>query len=96
MSATFAWSVATPDGTVASGESVFLVVPTSRGELGVMAAHAALASDVAPGELRVTEPGESGAVRSIPVGAGVIEVRGNAARILVDRAGRPAADGAGA
>jgi F-type H+-transporting ATPase subunit epsilon len=86
MSQKFTWSVATPDGTVASGESVFIVVPTTNGELGIMAGHAALVSSVSPGEMRVTAPDESGTVRTITVGAGVVDVRDNAARILVTRA----------
>src|SRR5271157_902869 len=54
MSARFSWSVATPEGIVASGECEFLVVPTSGGELGVLAGHAALVASVVSGDLRVT------------------------------------------
>jgi F0F1-type ATP synthase epsilon subunit len=57
MSVNFSWIVSTPDGPVASGECEFLVVPTTGGELGVLADHAALVACVAPGELRVTAPG---------------------------------------
>jgi len=67
MSARFSWSVSTPDGVVASGECEFLVVPTTGGELGVLADHAALVACVAPGELRVTTA--TGA-RTIGVGPG--------------------------
>ena len=56
MSASFSWSVSTPDGVAASGECEFLVVPTTGGELGVLAYHAALVACVAPGVLRVTAP----------------------------------------
>jgi F-type H+-transporting ATPase subunit epsilon len=83
MSASFAWSVSTPDGVAASGECEFLVVPTTGGELGVLADHAALVACVAPGELRVTEA--TGA-RSIGVGPGVVDVRDNVVRLLVSRA----------
>jgi F-type H+-transporting ATPase subunit epsilon len=83
MSATFTWSVATPDGTVASGESDFLVVPTTGGELGVMADHAALVACVAPGELRVTS---GGTVTSYAVGPGVVDVRDNQVRLLLSSA----------
>ncbi|MGA2640638.1 MAG: F0F1 ATP synthase subunit epsilon [Spirochaetia bacterium] len=100
MSATFSWSVATPEGTAASGECEFLVVPTSGGELGVLADHAALVASVVPGVLRVTEsaspkadsasggaPSASGgAVRTVSVGAGVVDVRDNRVRLLVTRA----------
>ncbi|MGO9308885.1 MAG: FoF1 ATP synthase subunit delta/epsilon [Spirochaetia bacterium] len=91
MSATFSWSVATPEGTVASGECEFLVVPTSGGELGVLADHTALVARVVPGDLRVTTGGiESagyvGEVRTVSVGAGVVDVRDNQVRLLVTRA----------
>jgi F-type H+-transporting ATPase subunit epsilon len=76
----FAWSVATPEGTVASGECEFLVVPTAGGELGILADHAALAACVVPGELRVTA---GGATRTVRVGAGVVDVRDNRVRVLV-------------
>jgi F-type H+-transporting ATPase subunit epsilon len=75
------WSVATPDGPVASGEGELLVVPTTGGELGVMADHAALVACVAPGALRVTAGGQT---RSIGVGRGIVEVRDNAVRLMVE------------
>jgi F-type H+-transporting ATPase subunit epsilon len=83
MSEKLSWSVATPDGPVASGQAAFLVVPTTGGELGVMAGHAALVACVAPGALRVTE-GEQ--ARSIGVGGGIVEVRENTVRIMVESA----------
>jgi F-type H+-transporting ATPase subunit epsilon len=84
--AVFSWSVATPEGTVASGQCEFLVVPTAGGELGILAEHAALAACVVPGDLRVTA---SGATRSVRVGAGVVDVRDNQVRVLVSTAPRP-------
>jgi F-type H+-transporting ATPase subunit epsilon len=75
------WSVATPDGPVASGKAEFLVVPTTGGELGVMADHAALVACVAPGALRVTAGDQT---RSIGVGRGIVEVRDNAVRLMVE------------
>jgi F0F1-type ATP synthase epsilon subunit len=121
MSAKFAWSVVTPEGTVASGECTFLVVPTAGGELGVLADHAALVARVVPGDLRVTDSASpkadsaspkadsaspkadsaspkadsaspkadsasGGAVRTVSVGGGVVDVRDNRVRILVTSA----------
>jgi F0F1-type ATP synthase epsilon subunit len=77
------WSVATPDGPVASGVCEFLVVPTTGGELGVMADHAALVACVAPGALRVSQGAET---RSIGVGHGIVEVRDNVVRLSVESA----------
>ncbi len=102
MSTTFSWMVATPEGSVASGECEFLVVPTAGGELGVLADHAALVAIVVPGDLRVTgaqqasggaqsaspkaDSASGGAVLTVSVGAGVVEVRDNHVRLLVTRA----------
>ncbi|MGA2977404.1 MAG: F0F1 ATP synthase subunit epsilon [Spirochaetia bacterium] len=86
MSEKFSWSVATPDGAVASGDCEFLVVPTASGELGILADHAALVACVAPGELRVTAGAE---VRAITVGGGIVDVRDNAVRLLVADAQKP-------
>jgi F-type H+-transporting ATPase subunit epsilon len=83
MSAKFSYRVSTPDGTMASGECEFLVVPTTGGELGVLADHAALVACVAPGELRVTAPQ---GVRVIAVGSGIVDVRDNVVSLLVSRA----------
>lgn len=96
MSVNFSWSVSTPDGLVASGECEFLVVPTTGGELGVLADHAALVACVAPGELRVTAPTYSAdsaaqGMRTIGVGPGVVDVRDNVVRLLVSRAEKPPA-----
>jgi F-type H+-transporting ATPase subunit epsilon len=88
MSVPFSWSVSTPEGTEASGECEFLVVPTTGGELGVLAGHAALVAGVTPGDLRVTA---ADGVTTVSVGAGVVEVRDNTVRLLVARVGPPGA-----
>jgi F-type H+-transporting ATPase subunit epsilon len=85
MSASFSWSVVTPEGTAASGECEFLVVPTAGGELGVLPDHAALIASVVPGDLRVTT---GGTVRTVSVGGGVVEVRDNRVRLMVSGTAR--------
>jgi F-type H+-transporting ATPase subunit epsilon len=86
MSTTFRWTVSTPDGQVAAGESDFLVVPTAGGELGIMADHAALVACVARGEIRV---GAGGAAALVPVGTGIVDVRDNVVSVLVEQASPP-------
>ncbi|HVO39442.1 MAG TPA: hypothetical protein VMV03_10495 [Spirochaetia bacterium] len=81
--ASFTWAVVTPDGTAASGTCEFLVVPTTRGELGVLAEHAPLVASVAPGNLRVTS---GGAETLVPVGGGIVEVLDNTVTLRVGRA----------
>jgi len=80
----FSWAVITPETTIDSGACDFLVVPAAGGELGVLAGHAALVACVVPGDVRVTT---AGAVRTVPIGAGLVEVRDNEVRILVAGAG---------
>ncbi len=83
----FSWAVVTPDGTVASGTCDFLVIPTTRGETGVLSGHAPLVARVAPGTLRITNGAQT---TLVTVGAGLAEVLDNAVRLRVEAA-RPVA-----
>jgi F-type H+-transporting ATPase subunit epsilon len=80
MSESFFFAVTTPDRDVAGGQCEFLVIPTSRGELGVLANHAPLLASVVAGELRVHR---GNAVEKIRVGSGIVEARDNTVRLLV-------------
>jgi F-type H+-transporting ATPase subunit epsilon len=80
MSAPFTWSVETPEGMAAGGQCDFLVLPTPRGEEGVLWGHAPLLVSVLPGQLRASR---EGAVERIRVGRGVAEVRGDAVHLFV-------------
>jgi F-type H+-transporting ATPase subunit epsilon len=82
------YRVSTPEGTVEAGTCQFIVVPTTGGEMGVMAEHAALVACVAAGTVRVTVGGD---VRLLGVGSGLVDVRDNEVRILVSHAQRPSA-----
>ena len=86
----FRYAVQTPDGTVAQGECDFVVVPTTRGEMGVLADHAPVVASVAAGELRVVH-----GQREIPVriGTGLVEVLDNVVRLFVGEAAAPPAEG---
>jgi len=87
MSATFRWSVSTPEARIASGECDFVVIPTITGELGVMAGHAALVARVVPGDVRVTRAGSPPTV--VTVGPGLVDVRDNVVTLLVEQASSP-------
>jgi F-type H+-transporting ATPase subunit epsilon len=80
---TFTFVVATPDGTVARGDCDFVVVPTTRGEMGVLAEHAPVVARVAAGELRVRS---GGGQRLVRVGPGLVEVLDNSVRLFVTHA----------
>jgi F-type H+-transporting ATPase subunit epsilon len=80
MSATYRYSVETPDGVAAGGECDFLVLPTANGEVGVLAGHAPLLADIVPGALRITHAGTDS---RITVGHGVAEVRSESVHLFV-------------
>ncbi len=80
MSAAFRWAVDTPDGVAAGGECEFLVLPTERGEVGVLAGHAPLLTNIVPGALRVKQ---GDVEKRIPVGRGVAEVRDDFVHLFV-------------
>ena len=87
MSATFTYTVATPDGQAASGECDFMVIPTTGGELGVMADHAALVACVAPGQIRISTG--TAPAKTVEVGAGLVDIRDNQMRVPVISAQKP-------
>jgi len=79
----FTYQIATPEGTFASGVCELLVIPTSKGETGILADHEPLLSDIVPGEIRITR-GEQ--TTHCLVGAGYLELAMNSATLLVDEA----------
>lgn len=79
----FTFQINTPEGTFVSGVCEFLVIPTSRGETGILADHEPLLSDIVRGELRVTL-GES--TKLYTVGNGYLELAKNSATLLVQEA----------
>ncbi len=85
MSDQFSYSVETPEGLAAGGQCDFLVLPTTRGEVGVLVGHAPLLAQVIPGEMRVSR---AGAAERITVGPGVAEVRDDSVHLFVMSAAR--------
>ena len=79
----FTFQIATPEGTFASGVCEFLVIPTSRGETGILADHQPLLSDIVRGELRVTK---ADVTQLYTVGNGYLELAMNSATLLVEEA----------
>ena len=81
--AAFTYQISTPDGAFASGVCEFLVIPTSRGEIGVLANHEPILSDIVSGELRISRAGVTERYR---VGKGILEIAANSATLLVEQA----------
>jgi F-type H+-transporting ATPase subunit epsilon len=75
--------VLTPEGSVLEGEVHEVSLPGSEGELGVLPAHAALLTQIAPGPLSYRAPEGQGV---IALGRGVAEVREDRVTVLVEQA----------
>jgi len=64
-----------------------LVVPTIRGQYGILAGHSNLISAVVPGKLVFRVPG--GEDQTLAVSEGIVKVENNEVLVLVDTAERP-------
>ena len=75
------------DRTFYDGPCISLTVPTSDGELGILAHHSPIIAAVQPGTLRYQAPG--GDVQLAAVSPGMVKVEANEVLVLVDSAERP-------
>lgn len=69
------------------GPCVSLTIPTSDGELGILAHHSSMIAAIQPGTLRYQVPGEP--PRLAAVSPGMVKVENNDVLVLVDSAERP-------
>lgn len=83
----FSVHILAADRTFYDGPCVSLTVPTSDGELGILAHHSPMIAAVQPGTLRYQAPGEE--VRLAAVSPGMVKVEDNEVLVLVDSAERP-------
>lgn len=79
----FRLEIVTPEEKTFSDIVDDVVVPASEGEMGVLASHAPLITNLKPGELRYRKDGEE---KSLAVGEGILEVTGNSVAVLTDLA----------
>ena len=75
------------DKTFYEGPCVSLTIPTSDGELGIWAHHAAMIAAVQPGTLRYQLPEEEPRIAAIS--PGLVKVAKNVVLVLVDSIERP-------
>lgn len=75
------------DRTFYEGPCVSLTVPTSDGELGILAHHSPIIAAVQPGTLRYQAPDSE--VQLAAVSPGMVKVEANEVLVLVDSAERP-------
>ena len=84
---TFQVHILAADKTFYEGPCVSLTIPTSDGELGILAHHSPIIAAVQPGTLRYQAPGED--VKLAAVSPGMVKVENNEVLVLVDSAERP-------
>ena len=75
------------DKTFYEGPCVSLTIPTSDGQLGIWAHHAAMIAAVQPGTLRYQLPEEEPRIAAIS--PGMVKVEKNVVLVLVDSIERP-------
>jgi len=75
------------DNAFYEGPCESLVVPTIRGQYGILAGHSNLISAVVPGKLVFRIPGEKEQI--VAVSDGIVKVENNEVLVLVDTAERP-------
>ena len=75
------------DNAFYEGPCESLVVPTIRGQYGILAGHSNLISAVTPGKLTYRVPGQPEQI--VAVSAGIVKVESNEVLVLVDTAERP-------
>lgn len=73
--------VVSDDKTAYDGVAEAVLVPTMRGQIGILPRHAPLLAGLEPGELLVRAGGEE---QAFAVGGGFVEVRDNQVTILAD------------
>ena len=72
--------IVTPEKTVLSQDTIFVVLPLFDGECGILSNHAPLIARLGAGELRITDP--DGQLIQYYVEGGFVEVLGNTIALL--------------
>ena len=80
----FRLAIVTPEETVFDETVTSIIVPGTKGYLGVLAHHAPLISPLVPGKITIYLPG--GTELMLAVSGGFVEVANNQATILADAA----------
>ena len=84
---TFQVHILAADKNFYDGPCESLTIPTSDGELGILAHHSSILAAVVPGKLRFRAPGQDEQLAA--VSGGMVKVEANEVLVLVDSAERP-------
>lgn len=89
QSSTFLLQMVTPEQIIYQQLVKKLIVSTLEGEITVLPMHTALVAAIKPGEAKITElHGSANKERIMAVSEGVIEIRDNNVRLLIQQAQR--------
>ncbi len=83
MAGSLRFEIITPEGTTSYDDVEMVTLPTVIGEMGVLAQHVPLMTQMEPGEIIVHQHGRD---IFIAAGEGLIEVTGNRVSVLTDLA----------
>ncbi|MCE9637206.1 MAG: ATP synthase F1 subunit epsilon [Planctomycetes bacterium] len=84
MSAPIRCTVVSPERPLFDGGAEKVVVPGTKGQIGIMPRHAALIAKLEPGVIRIHRPAdEGGAVSKMAVTGGFVQVLHNVVTLLV-------------
>ena len=84
---TFQVHILAADKSFYEGPCVSLTIPTSDGELGILARHSPMIAAVQPGTLRYQTPGQAPQLAAIS--PGMVKIEKNDVLVLVDSVERP-------
>ena len=87
MPATYALDVVTPERVLLSEQVINTIAPGSEGQMGVLAGHAPLMTELVPGEVLVTLA-DGRTTSHIVISGGFMEVTAERTTILADSAER--------
>jgi F-type H+-transporting ATPase subunit epsilon len=80
-------TVVAPERPLFEGGAEKVVVPGTKGQIGVLPGHAPLIAKLEPGVIRIHRPAdEGGAVEKMAVAGGFVQVTGNVITLLVTEA----------
>lgn len=83
MAGSLKFEIITPEETISYHDVEMVTLPTMIGEMGVLAQHVPLMTQMVPGEIIVHQKGRD---TSIVTSEGLIEVTGNRVSVLTDLA----------
>ncbi len=90
MSSTFLLRMITPEQIIYQQPATKLIINTLEGEITILPSHTPLVSVIKPGEAKITELQDHNTPkeRTMAVSEGIIEIRENTVRLLLQKAER--------